>query len=302
MTALIHCFDMRRSVRVLLIVCGCFLAAAGGCETDDEGNIIEYDSEGHRLDVDGNRVNPDGSPIDDDGDDDDGGEDDGGDDDVAPEVDAEDDPFIDPGAIEICDGPIDDVCEWEPVQVDGVWGTHGELDPANDWQTDPSTAHRGENPNPPIPYFIVDLPDGVVDAPGDWALFGAQAEGLALEGFTEGLDPRDPGCAPATPIEAGAFLTDPNRRTVAVIDGWSTCVYETTPGGTGFAYAYQGNEGGLFDYFQPVTFGGGPADWTISVEPRSVFANAPDGTRFPIVGDFDGDGFDDLLWHTLPED
>jgi hypothetical protein len=207
----------------------------------------------------------------------------------------EDDP-IDPSAAEICDESLDDTCEWEPRTVQDVWGVYGDLEPANDWQTEPDVSHRGENPNPPLSYFIVDLPDGVVAAPGDWALLGARVDGAGLEGFTEGLEPRDPGCAPAMPLEAGAFLSGPNPRNVLTIDGWSTCVFETSAGAPLTAYAYQGNEGGLFDFFAPNIFADGAAEWTFDIGPRSVAGVSPDGQRFPIVGDFDGDGVDDLAW------
>ncbi len=275
---------MRRMVRILLIVVGAALAMGSGCGADPEtGELIRYDEEGNEVDAEGNLLDDEEVA---------GGEEaveDVADEDVAVED-------VSPNAPEICDGPIDDSCEWEPAEIDNVWGVYGDLEPANDWQTEPETAHRGENPNPPLPFFIVDLPDGVVDAPGNWALLGVQVDGSGLEGFTEGLEPRDPGCAPTTPVEAGAFLTGPDPRNVLVIDGWSTCVFETTPGAALTTYAYQGNEDGLFDYFATNTFAAEPGDWLLDIAPRSVTAVSPDGRRFPIVGDFDADGNDDLIW------
>lgn len=290
-----------RTVRNFLIVLGCLLALGAACETDpDTGELIQFDDEGNRIETDENDLGPAEGEFED------GLEDDGFGDDEESDVDEsseggdesleEDDDSINPAAPEFCNEVKQDSCDWEPAVHEGVWGLYGDLEPASDWQTVPDTSHRGDNPNPPLTFFIVDLPSGVVDAPGDWALLGVEVEGAALEGFTEGVEPRDPGCAPDAPAEAGAFLTEPGRRNVLSVDGWSTCLFETTPGSSVFTYAYEGNEGGLFDYWHQTTFGDGPVDWSIDVERDGVTAHSPDGRAFPILGDFDGDGEDDLRW------
>ena len=146
-----------------------------------------------------------------------------------------------------------------------------------------------------------DLTSFVVQLDGNRLLVGVEGvlpSSLAFEIFQENME-RD-GCGDPADRRATAFISGVLYPLVITPEGLAVCIVPYDPFAEAIFYAYGDPGDGRDDSLGDWSFSFGPdSPWgDITITPTETGANLefPGLNALPVVGDFDGDGVDDVGW------